>query len=102
LSSGSDVSFIEDICLASLALSLRENKLIVAKMNWHHHVHHCCMKIYFMSSIRCPWGHSISYWIYFPQAEVECKVCQNGWIPTHFHQNYAPLYYLIFSWRLIS
>ena len=34
----SDVSFIEDICVASLALSFRENKLIVAWMNWHHHV----------------------------------------------------------------
>jgi hypothetical protein len=34
----SDVSFIEDICMASLALSFRENKLIVAWMNWHHHV----------------------------------------------------------------
>ena len=38
LSRDSDVSFIEDICLASLALSFRENKLSVGQMNWHHHV----------------------------------------------------------------
>jgi len=38
LSRNSDVSLIEDICLASLALSFRENKLLVARMNWHRHV----------------------------------------------------------------
>jgi len=38
LSRDSDVSFIEDICLASFALSFRENKLSVGQMNWHHHV----------------------------------------------------------------
>jgi len=37
LSCDSDVSFIEDICSASLALSSRENKLFVARMNWHRH-----------------------------------------------------------------
>ena len=38
LSRNSDVSLIEDICLASLALSFRENKLLAAQMNWHRHV----------------------------------------------------------------
>jgi hypothetical protein len=38
LSCNSDVSLIEDICLASLALSFRENQLLIAQMNWHRHV----------------------------------------------------------------
>jgi len=38
LSHNSDVSLIEDICLASLALSFRENKLLAAQINWHRHV----------------------------------------------------------------
>ena len=38
LSHDSDVSLIEDICFASWALSFRENKLIVTRMNWHCHI----------------------------------------------------------------
>ena len=66
LSRNSDVSLIEDICLASLALSFRENKLLVARMKIGIVMSSCCcMKIYFMSIIGCLYWHSISYWIYF-------------------------------------
>jgi hypothetical protein len=37
-SQGSDLSFIEDVCLASLLLSIRANQLIVTPMNWQRHV----------------------------------------------------------------
>jgi hypothetical protein len=103
LSLNSDVSLIEDIWLASLALSFRENKLLVARMNWHHHVQSLLHENLF----------HVKYWMSlsafdklltgftFPHAEVECYVCQNGRIQTHFHRNHAPLYYSIFSRRFI-
>jgi hypothetical protein len=34
---GSDLSFIEDICLVSLLLSVRANQLIINRMNWQCH-----------------------------------------------------------------
>jgi hypothetical protein len=37
-SQSSDLSFIEDVCLASLLLSVRANRLIVTRMNWKRHV----------------------------------------------------------------
>ena len=37
-SSGSELSFLEDLCIASLCLSSRANRLIVMRMNWDQHV----------------------------------------------------------------
>jgi hypothetical protein len=37
-SSGSDVSFAEDLCIASIALSFRADRLAAARMNWNLHV----------------------------------------------------------------
>jgi hypothetical protein len=37
-SSGSELSFLEDLCIASLCLSSRANWLIVTRMNWDQHV----------------------------------------------------------------
>jgi RNA 3'-terminal phosphate cyclase len=37
LSSGSDMSFLEYLCILLLALSSRANRLVVARMNWHCH-----------------------------------------------------------------
>lgn len=37
-SSGSDVSFAEDLCIASIALSFRADRLAAARMNWKLHV----------------------------------------------------------------
>jgi hypothetical protein len=34
----SDMSFAEDLCIVSLALSFRADRLVVARMNWHRHV----------------------------------------------------------------
>jgi hypothetical protein len=36
--STSDLSFVEDLCIASIALSVRANRLIVVRMNWLRHV----------------------------------------------------------------
>jgi hypothetical protein len=36
--SSSDISFIEDLCIASTALSHRVNRLIVIRMDWRGHV----------------------------------------------------------------
>ena len=37
-SSSSDISFAEDLCVASIALSHRVDRMIVVRMNWHRHV----------------------------------------------------------------
>jgi len=37
-SSGSELSFLEDLCIATLCLSSRANRLIVTRMNWDQHV----------------------------------------------------------------
>ena len=37
-SSGSDVTFAEDLCIASIALSFRADWLAAARMNWNLHV----------------------------------------------------------------
>jgi hypothetical protein len=36
-SMGSDLSLAEDICIASLVLSSRANRLVVKRINWHLH-----------------------------------------------------------------
>jgi hypothetical protein len=46
-STGSDLSFIEDLSLASVMLSVHAYRLIVVRMNW---LRHCCMRTCFMSS----------------------------------------------------
>ena len=38
VSTGSDISFAEDLCIALLALLFRADSLVATRMNWHHHI----------------------------------------------------------------
>jgi hypothetical protein len=58
LSSGSDMSFLEDLCILSLVLSSRANRLVVARMSWHHHTQ------ILVHESACLMNPLISYWNY--------------------------------------
>lgn len=37
-STSSDLSVAEDLCIASIALSFKADRLVAMRMNWYHHI----------------------------------------------------------------